>query len=158
MTNKTLVCYFSVTNTTKKVAIKLAEYLNSSLFEIKPTIPYSNKDLDWEDGNSRSSIEMNDENNRPTIVNKIDDIDQYDLIVIGFPIWWNLPPRIINSFIEENNLANKKIFLFATSGGSGINNSYNQIKNKYEKINIVNYKKLYSFSNKNDFKKLMLIK
>lgn len=85
---------------------------------------------------------MNDETTRPKILNKIDSIFDYDIVLIGFPIWWDLPPRIINTFIEDNKLTNKKVYIFATSGGSTISNSFNYLKQTYTNINFINGKLL----------------
>ena len=117
---KKLVSYFSATGTTKKLAQNLAEVLDADLFEIKPAIPYTEQDLDWTDKNSRSSVEMKNPNSRPEILEKLSNIDEYDVIFVGFPIWWYVAPTIINSFLEQYDLKEKIIVPFATSGGSGM--------------------------------------
>lgn len=146
--NKTLVTYFSATNTTKRVAEKINRVIEGDLFEIKPVKEYTNEDLNWTNKTSRTSIEMDDINSRPEIENKVSNISEYDKVLIGFPIWWYTCPRIINTFIEENDLTNKKIYLFATSGGSGIEQSINDLRKMYSILNIVDGKRLsMSFNN-----------
>ena len=140
--NKILISYFSASGVTKSVASKISTTLNGDLFEIIPQEKYSDEDLNWHNNNSRSSVEMNDETTRPKILNKIDSIFDYDIVLIGFPIWWDLPPRIINTFIEDNKLTNKKVYIFATSGGSTISNSFNYLKQTYPNINFINGKLL----------------
>ena len=116
---KTLVAYFSASGTTKMVANRLAGAIGADIFEIEPKIPYSNQDLDWTNKNSRSSLEMNDRSSRPEVAKKVANMEQYDKIFIGFPIWWYVAPTIINSFLEQYDLSGKTIVPFATSGGSG---------------------------------------
>lgn len=117
---KTLVAYFSASGTTKMVANRLAGAIGADIFEIEPKIPYSNQDLDWTNKNSRSSLEMNDGSFRPEVAKKVPNMEQYDKIFVGFPIWWYVAPTIINSFLEQYNLSGKTIVPFATSGGSGM--------------------------------------
>ena len=100
--NKVLVAYFSATGTTKKVAEKLAKATEGNLFEIKPQVEYTSEDLNWNDKKSRSSVEMNDEFSRPEIENVVENIDDYDTVFVGFPVWWYIPPRIIQTFIEKD--------------------------------------------------------
>ena len=119
MNKKTLVAYFSATGTTEKVAQNLAEVTHSDLFEINPETPYTAADLDWRDKNSRSTIEMNDKASRPAIAGKMDNMADYDVVYLGFPIWWYVAPTIINTFLESYDFSGKTIVLFATSGGSG---------------------------------------
>ena len=139
--NKILICYFSATGKTKVVAHNIAKAIGGGLFEIVPSIKYTENDLDWEDKTSRSSIEMDNINSRPKILNKVENIDNYNTILIGYPIWWYTAPRIINTFIEENNLKNKKIYLFATSGGSGIEKSLSDLKDTYKDLNFISAKR-----------------
>lgn len=139
--NKILICYFSATGKTKVVAHNIAKAIGGDLFEIVPSIKYTENDLDWEDKTSRSSIEMDNINSRPKILNKVESIDNYNTILIGYPIWWYTAPRIINTFIEENNLKNKKIYLFATSGGSGIEKSLSDLKDTYKDLNFISAKR-----------------
>lgn len=139
--NKILICYFSATGKTKVVAHNITKVIGGDLFEIVPSIKYTENDLDWEDKTSRSSIEMDNINSRPEILNKVENIDNYNTILIGYPIWWYTAPRIINTFIEENNLKNKKIYLFATSGGSGIEKSLSDLKDTYKDLNFISAKR-----------------
>ena len=136
--SKVLVAYFSATGTTKKAAEQLAEVTNADLFEIVPEQLYSEADLDWRNDKSRSSVEMKDLSSRPAVKNggKVDNIDQYEVVYIGFPIWWYTAPTIINTFIEANNLEGKVIKPFATSGGSTIEKSTEDLKKTYPKLNI----------------------
>lgn len=115
-----LVAYFSASKQTEKVAQALASVVGSDLYEIVPEIPYTKEDLDWMDKTSRSTLEMKDLNSRPKIKGRVVDMDQYDKILLGFPIWWYTAPRIINTFLESYDLSKKTIILFATSGGSGL--------------------------------------
>ena len=116
---KKLVAYFSASGTTKRVAQKLSEVANADLFEIEPKVPYTNADLNWMDKKSRTSLEMADKNSRPEIVHKALNTNAYDVVFLGFPIWWYVAPTIINTFLESYDFSNKTIILFATSGGSG---------------------------------------
>lgn len=132
---KVLVTYFSATGTTKTVAQRLANVTGGELYEIQPERPYTAADLNWNDNGSRSSVEMNNPaKSRPAIKGHKDDIDKYDVVFIGYPIWWNLAPTIINTFIESHNLKGKTVIPFATSGGSGIDNSVAQLKKAYPEI------------------------
>jgi len=133
MTNK-LIAYFSASGVTKKVAENIKTVTNADIFEIEPKEKYTSADLNWNDKSSRSSIEMNDKSSRPEIKNKV-DVSEYDTIIIGFPVWWYTAPTIINTFIEENNIKNKNIYVFVTSGGSGVTDSFNNLKNQYPENN-----------------------
>ena len=117
---KVLVAYFSCSGVTAKVAKTLAEAADADLFEIKPEVPYTKADLNWNDKNSRSSIEMNDQSIRPAIAEKLSNMADYDVVFVGFPIWWYIAPTIINTFLESYDFAGKTIVPFATSGGSGM--------------------------------------
>ena len=125
--NKVLVTYFSASGVTKRVAENLAKVSGWDLFEIEPTQKYTDADLNWMDNNSRSSVEMADRNCRPEIKNKT-DISKYDYIFVGFPIWWYREPSIIDTFIESYDFSGKTIIPFATSGGSGLGESQNNIQ------------------------------
>ena len=116
----TLVAYFSATGTTARVAKNLAEAVGADLFEVVPEQPYSAADLDWRDKNSRSTHEMNDDSCRPAVVGRVGNMDAYDTVFVGFPIWWYVEPRIVDTFLEAHDLAGKTIVPFATSGGSGL--------------------------------------
>ena len=121
--SKKLVAFFSCTGTTKKVAENLSKAIGGDLYEIVPTKLYTNADLNWTDKTSRSSLEMNDKNSRPEIATKVSNMEDYDTIFIGFPIWWYVAPRIINTFLESYDFSGKKIIVFCTSGGSGLGNT-----------------------------------
>ena len=118
MDKKVLIAYFSATGTTKKVAQNLAKATGGDLYEIKPAVLYTSADLNWMDKNSRTSVEMKDWSFRPKMVEDNFNIKDYDIIFLGFPIWWYIAPTIINTFLEKHDFSNKKIILFATSGGS----------------------------------------
>lgn len=118
--SKTLVAFFSASGTTKRVAEKLAAAAGGDLYEIRPAVPYTGADLDWQDKHSRSSVEMSDPSSRPQLVDKDAGIADYDRIFLGFPIWWYTAPAIIRSFLESYDFTGKTIILFATSGGSGL--------------------------------------
>ena len=131
---KTLVAYFSASGVTEGIARQLAEVAGADLYEIKPEQPYTDADLDWNNRNSRSSVEMNDKEARPAIAEKIADIQAYDVIYLGFPIWWNTCPRMINTFLESNDFGGKTIIPFATSGGSTIRQACTDLKASYPDI------------------------
>ena len=116
----TLVAYFSASGTTARVARDLAGAIGADLFEIAPEQPYTSADLNWQDKKSRTTIEMNDESCRPAIATKVDDMTAYDTVFVGFPVWWYVEPRIIDTFLESYDYAGKTVVPFATSGGSGL--------------------------------------
>lgn len=118
--SKTLVAYFSAGGTTKRAAERLARAANADLFEIRPSVPYAKADLDWMDKRSRSTIEMNDPASRPEIAEKLPNMAEYDRVFLGYPIWWYVAPRIMESFVESYDFSGKTLIPFATSGGSGI--------------------------------------
>lgn len=121
--HKALVAYFSATGTTKGVAEHIANGLNADIYEIVPEEPYTDADLDYNDNNSRTTIEMNDPDARPAISGSVENMEQYDIVFIGFPIWWYVAPTIINTFLESYDFSGKTIVPFATSGGSGMGNT-----------------------------------
>lgn len=125
---KKLVAYFSASGVTAKVADKLADALGADIYEIRPDVPYTKADLNWMDKNSRSTIEMNDKTIRPAIADKNTQIEKYNTIFLGFPIWWYVAPTIINTFLESYDFSGKKIILFATSGGSKFGNTVQELK------------------------------
>ena len=133
--SKKLVAYFSASGVTKKVALRLAQEELAELFEICPKIEYTSADLNWMDDNSRSSLEMKAQSCRPEILNNLDNLDQYEIIYLGFPIWWYVEPRIIDTFLESYNFSKKQIVPFATSGGSGISNVVENLKAHYPELN-----------------------
>ncbi len=118
-----LVAYFSASGTTAKAAKALAKAAGADLYEIKPAVPYTSADLNWMDKGSRSSVEMNDKHSRPALADMDAPVTGYDVIFLGFPIWWYTAPTIINTFLESYNFTGKTIVLFATSGGSGLGKS-----------------------------------
>lgn len=131
----TLVAYFSCTGTTEATAKIVAEVTGGDLFKIEPAQPYTAADLDWHDKNSRSSVEMQNKSSRPEIANKIENMADYDVIYVGFPIWWYTAPTIINTFIESYDFTGKKVIPFATSGGSSIKQSCSDLSGTYPNIN-----------------------
>ena len=128
---KPLVVYFSATGTTVRAARMIADVTGGTLCEIVPQQTYTSDDLDWNDKQSRSSVEMNNPDARPAVKDTKIDFAAYDVIFIGYPICWNQAPRIINTFIESHDLKSKTLVPFATSGGSGINNSAEELKKTY---------------------------
>lgn len=116
----TLVAYFSATGTTARAAHAIADAIGADLYEIAPAEPYTSTDLNWNDRASRSSREMNDESCRPAIAGTVENMDAYDTVFVGFPVWWYVEPRIIDTFLESYDFAGKTVVPFATSGGSGL--------------------------------------
>ena len=129
--HKPLVVYFSATGTTAQAARMIAEVTDGTLHEIVPQEAYTSDDLNWNNRQSRSSVEMNNPQARPALKITKTDVAAYDVIFIGYPIWWNQAPRIINTFIESQNLKGKTLIPFATSGGSGISNSVKELRKAY---------------------------
>lgn len=125
---KRLVVFFSASGTTKKVAEMIASAADADMYEITPKQPYSKADLNWMDKKSRSSVEMSDKKFRPEISDTDVSVEQYDEIILGFPIWWYVAPTIMNTFLEKYDFTGKKIVLFATSGGSGFGNTVSELK------------------------------
>lgn len=128
MNKKTLVVYFSATGNTRRVAQNLAKAANADIYEIKPAKPYSDADLNWTNKSSRSSVEMADHGSRPEMIKDDFSVKDYETIYLGFPIWWYIAPTIVNTFLEKHDFSNKKIILFATSGGSGFGRTIDNIK------------------------------
>lgn len=120
MGKKSLVAYFSASGVTAKAAEKIAAAAGADLYEIQPEEPYTPADLNWMDKKSRSTVEMNDPTCRPAIAEAVEDMEQYDTVWIGFPVWWYVEPRIVDTFLESYDFAGTKMIPFATSGGSGI--------------------------------------
>lgn len=125
---KVLVVYFSATNTTEGVAEHIANGLNADIYEIVPEDPYTDADLNYNDNNSRTTIEMNDPNARPAISGSVENMEQYDIIFVGYPIWWGEAPRIVSTFMESYDFSGKTIVPFCTSGGSGIGSSASNLE------------------------------
>lgn len=136
METKTLVACFSATGTTRAVAQQIAELTGADLFEIVPAEPYTSSDLNWRNEQSRSSMEMADPKARPAMAKPSPDMSRYDTVYLGFPIWWDLPPRIIQTFIEQTALKGKTIIPFATSGSSTISHSVHFLIKTYPSLQI----------------------
>jgi len=139
--NKILVSYFSASGVTRRVAEKISAAIKGDLFEIEPVNHYTDEDLDWTNKESRSTLEMQDKSSRPGIKNKVNNLNDYDTVIIGFPVWWYTAPTIINTFIEENDLTNKKVYIFVTSGSSSFAGSLKDLRNTYPNIDFVDGKR-----------------
>lgn len=131
---KVLVAYFSASGTTARVARSVADAVSGELYEIAPREPYTAADLDWRNKRSRSSLEMNDPACRPELAGAVPDISGYDAVLLGFPIWWYVEPRIVDTFVEAAGLAGKTVVPFATSGGSGIGGAEKSLAEKYPDV------------------------
>ena len=121
--SKALVAFFSAEGTTKRVAERLAGSIGADLHEIAPKVPYTREDLNWQNRQSRSSVEMNDRGARPEIASRVQDMARYDVVFVGFPVWWYREPSIIDTFMEMYDFTGKTVVPFATSGGSRIGDS-----------------------------------
>ena len=150
--SKKIVAYFSASGVTGKVAKTLATAINADLFQIEPVTPYTDADLNWNDPQSRSSVEMQDKTFRPQVKNKVEKMEDYDTIFVGFPIWWYVAPTIVNTFLEKYDFSGKKIVLFATSGGSGFGNTVKELKPSAPGAEIVEGK-LLNRANKQEIEK-----
>ena len=126
--HKILVAYFSATGTTKGVAEHIANGLNADIYEIVPEEPYTDADLDYNDNNSRTTIEMNDPDARPAISGSVENMEQYDIVFIGYPIWWGEAPRIVSTFVESYDFSGKTLVPFGTSGGSGMGRTVDELQ------------------------------
>ena len=133
---KKLIAYFSVSGVTKHAAEQLASLTGADLYEIRPEKPYSREDLDWRNKQSRSSLEMMDPSSRPALAQSVPDVSSYDIVYIGFPVWWGVSPRPVNTFIESARLEDKPVYIFATSGGSGIDYALKDMKKNYPALDI----------------------
>lgn len=131
---KILVACFSCSGVTKNAADKLATAIGADFYEIKPVVPYTDADLNWNNKQSRSSVEMRNTSSRPTIVEKVPNMEEYEVIFIGFPVWWYIAPTIINTFLESYDFSGKIVIPFATSGGSGIGNCEKNLRKTYPNI------------------------
>ena len=149
---KILVAYFSCTGTTEKVADAIAKTVGSKLYRITPAAAYTSADLNWNNKSSRSSVEMTTENSRPELGGETLNLKDYDVIFLGYPIWWNLCPRPVNTFLEKYDFSGKKIVLFATSGGSGFGNTVKELKPSAPGAEIVEGK-LLNRANKQEIEK-----
>ena len=141
---KKLVAYFSASGVTAGVAREIAQYTNSDLFAIEPKVPYTKADLDWTDKNSRTTVEMKDHSFRPEIAKKLANMSDYDVIFLGFPIWWYVAPTIVNTFLESYDFAGKTIIPFFTSGGSGAGQTDEELHKSAPKAAWRPAKRLYS--------------
>ena len=142
MSKKILVAYFSAGGATASAARAVASAAGGELYEIKPAVPYTAADLDWNDSRSRSSVEMNDEACRPAIAGALPGLGQYDAVFLGFPIWWYVEPRIVDTFLDGCDIAGKALIPFATSGGSGIANVEKHLRQLYPAANWLPGKRL----------------
>lgn len=148
--SKKLVAYFSASGTTKKAAERLAKATGADLFEIKPKVPYSSADLNWMDKKSRSSVEMNDPDSRPEIAETVPNMEDYDTVFIGFPIWWYVAPHIIHTFVESYDFSGKTLVPFATSGGSGMGKTNEKLAPSCTGAKLLHGKVFNSYSSKAD--------
>ena len=149
--SKVLVSYFSASGTTKKVAEKVATAVGGDLFEIEPKERYTEEDLNWMNKQSRSSVEMN-ENIKPEIANKVSNLNEYDKVIIAFPVWWYKEPTIIDKFLDENDMSGKEIYVFVTSGGSSVDASYKSLQNNYSSLNFVSGKKFTGSESEEEYR------
>lgn len=140
--SKKLVAYFSASGVTKNVARMLAETVGADLYEIKPETPYTKADLNWMDENARSTVEMRDKSSRPALADSDAKVGDYDVIFIGFPIWWYVAPTIINTFLEKYDFSGKTIILFATSGSSGFGETVENLKSSVSNSAVIKEGKL----------------
>ncbi|EMB45766.1 flavodoxin [Treponema denticola] len=147
---KKLIAFFSASGVTAQAARVLAEAAGADLYEIKPAVPYTKADLDWMDKKSRSTLEMKDKNSRPALVDNDAHIADYNVIFIGFQIWWYIAPTIINTFLERYDFTGKKIVLFATSGGSGFGKAVVNLQPSAPKATIIEGKLLNGQLNKTE--------
>lgn len=150
--NSVLVAYFSAEGTTRAVAERLAEAIGADLFAIEPKIPYTAADLDWTNKKSRSSLEMNDPKSRPAVAGKVENMKDYRVIFLGFPVWWYREPSIINTFVESYNLAGKTIVPFCTSGGSPIGKADQNIQALAPEADVVQGKRFAAGVSASDLK------
>ena len=150
--SKKLVAYFSASGITRNVAKMVAEAAGADLYEITPKEAYTKADLNWMDKKSRSSVEMADKKIRPEITDDDAKVENYDEIILGFPIWWYVAPTIINTFLEKYDFSGKKIALFATSGGSGFGNTVQELKPSAPKADFC-AEKLLNRANKQEIEK-----
>lgn len=132
--SRILVAYYSASGTTRGVAAELAQAVGGDLYEITPAVAYTSADLNWRDKESRSSVEMKDPAARPALAGEAVDVSSYDVVFIGFPVWWDLAPRVVNTFIESHSFKGKRVYPFATSGGSTIKNSEKALRETYPDI------------------------
>lgn len=149
---KTLVSYFSATGATKRLAEKIAGVLHADIFEIEPEVKYTTEDLRWPSRTNRSYVEMKNKRFRPLVSKKLESTNDYDKVVLGFPVWYDTAPTIVNSFIEENNLDGKKAFVFVTSGVTSVDKSFKDLKKQYPKVSFVSGKRFSGTFREKDVK------
>ena len=149
--DKVLICYFSASGTTKKVAEKVASAVGGELFEIEPKEKYTDEDLNWMNKQSRSSVEMN-ENIKPEIVNKVTNLNEYNKVILAFPVWWYKEPTIIDKFLDENDMTGKSIYVFVTSGSSSIDSTYKSLQNNYPILNFISGKRFNGNESEEEYK------
>lgn len=140
--SKTLVAYFSASGTTARAAQELAKAAGADLYEITPAQPYTSADLNWNNKSSRSSKEMNDKSARPKIAGSVENMEQYDQVFVGFPIWWYEAPRIIQTFLESYDFSGKTVIPFATSGGSGMGKTADILKKSCKGADVLQGRRL----------------
>ena len=150
--SKALVTYFSASGVTAKLADRLAGAIGADLYEIRPEQEYTSADLNWMDKQSRSSVEMNDRNSRPVIGNAVENMDQYDVVFVGFPIWWYREPSIIDTFMETYSFEGKTVIPFATSGGSGMGESSKNMQALANGAKVVTGKRFSSGASEDELK------
>lgn len=150
---KTLVAYFSASGVTAGVSKNLAKAAGADLYEIKPQVPYTHADLNWNDKQARSTIEMHDKSFRPPLADKDANIQEYDVVYVGFPIWWYVAPTIINTFLESYDFSGKTIVLFATSGGSGFGNTAKELEGSCPGAILIEGRVLSGRQSESDLKK-----
>ena len=136
-----LVSYFSATGATKRVAENIANTVNADLFEIEPVLKYTAEDLEWPSKDNRAKNEMKNKHFRPPIVKKSLDTEKYDKVVLGFPVWWNTAPTIVNTFLESYNLVGKKVYVFVTSGATDVDRSFRDLKKSYPYMDFISGKR-----------------
>ena len=150
--SKSIVIYFSRTNNTEKIANYIIDITNSDKYEIEAKTPYTNADINYNDSNSRTSIEQNDSTCRPEIGSSVIDLTKYDVIYLGYPIWWGQAPKIMYTFVESYDLSNKTIIPFCTSGSSEIGSSATNLEKSTNNAKWLSGKRFDSSSSKNDVK------
>ncbi len=149
---KILVAYFSASGVTEQVAMRLKEATGADLFEIKPASPYTKADLDWTDKNSRSTLEMKDRSCRPPMQEKA-NVSEYDVIFVGFPVWWYREPSIIDTFMESADFNSKIVVPFCTSGSSGIGDSAKNMQSLAPGARVLDGKRFSASATANELKK-----
>ena len=151
--SKVLVAYFSASGVTAKSAEKLAKAAEADLFEIVPEQPYTKADLNWQDKNSRSSVEMNDRSSRPAIKSKVESMEQYSVVFVGFPVWWYREPSIIDTFMESYDFSGKTVVPFCTSGGSGLGSTSSNLQALTNGAKVIEGKRLSFMTTEGSLKK-----